>query len=250
MEIFKLFQAGQTGADVVDCPLRLAGLWSHQVAPLVAGDKGGTIGSHKAGHVRAEHVDARNFFKGAQDGVVVKGSALDDNLCSDVAGAAQFYYFEQRVLDYRIRKACGNVGDRGSFLLRLLYAAVHKDGAAASQVHRLLCGQSLLAKLADVHSHRAGKVVQEASAAGRASLVKLDRRNRAVLHAKALHVLAADVQKEFNAGNKKVGRPKVSDCLNLAGVNAQGRLEKRLAVTGGNGARDVNVFGKARVQVL
>ena len=250
MEIFQRLGRGERRANVVNRSFRLARLWRHQVAPLVAGDQGGTVGSHKAGHVRAEHVDARNFFKGAQNRVVVESSALDDNLGSDVARAAQLYYFEQGVLDYRIRKAGRNVGDRGAFLLRLLHAAVHEDRAAASQVNRLLGGQSLLAELAHVHSHRAGKVVQEASAARRAGFVKLDGRNRAVLHAKALHVLAADVQKEFHAGNKKVGRPKVRDCLNLAGVDAQGRLEQGLAVTGGDGARYVNVFGQAFVQVL
>ena len=86
----------------------------------------------------------------------------------------------------------------------------------------------------DVQAQGAGEIVQEAAAARGTGLVQLDGGDGAVLHAEALHVLAADIEKEFHAGNEEIGGAVVRDGFDFPGVDAEGGLKEGLSVTGGS----------------
>ena len=62
----------------------------------------------------------------------------------------------------------------------------------------------------------------------------------AVLHAQALHVLAADVEDELNAGEHFLGTPQVRDGLDLSAVCLDGLEQQALAVPGDRGVPDAH----------
>ena len=73
----------------------------------------------------------------------------------------------------------------------------------------------------------------------------------AVLHAQALHVLAADVQDELHAGQHLLGAAQMGHRLNLAGVDPQGLKQQPLAVTGHGRVADLHErLGRFRVAAL
>ena len=94
------------------------------------------------------------------------------------------------------------------------------------------------------------KVLDEGTAACRARLVERDIADTAVLHKEALHILTAYVQKEFDAGNEKVGGAIMGDRFDFARINIQRRLKQRFAVTGRNRARNIYRFRQKFVQIF
>ena len=150
---------------------------------------------------------------------------MDYNFCSDVACFSKLYYFEQRIFNYRIRKTCRNIRNRGTFFLRLLYAAVHKHRAAASKVYGFIRKQCNLTEFAYIHSHRARKIFKKTSAAGGTSFIKLNGDNGTVFDLKALHVLSAYIKQEFYSRHKKICGSKMCNRFNFAGINAQCSLK-------------------------
>ena len=194
-ERLKIRKRGDARTDFMPRSARsLFGLRSRKVEPLIVGDERRTVGSHETCNVGTEHVHTRNVFERAQHGIVVERTALHDDFRADVARLTQFNNFEKRVFNNRIRKTRGDVGDGRAFFLRLLDAAVHKYGTPASQVDGLFGEQRPFAELAHIHTHRARKIVEKAAAAGRAGFVQLNGNDGAVFHAKAFHILPADVE--------------------------------------------------------
>ena len=207
-------------------------------AGAIAGEQGRTIGAHAAGDVGTHGVNAGELLKRTQRGVGHKGAALNDHLAADLFGVAQLNNLEQGVLDDGIGQAGRDVAHRGAFLLRLLDARVHKDRAAAAQVDRGLGMDGSVSERAHVHVHRHGETLDKAAAARRAGLVEHDVLDNTVLDAQALHILAADVQDELDAGQECLGAAQVRDGLNLAGVGLEGLDEQRLAVARGGHVAD------------
>ena len=91
---------------------------------------------------------------------------------------------------------------------------------------------------AHVHVHRHGETLDKAAATRRAGLVEHDVLDNAVLDAQALHVLAANVQNELDAGQERLGAAQVSDGLDLAGIGLEGLDEQGLTITGGGHVTD------------
>ena len=102
---------------------------------------------------------------------------------------------------------------------------------------------------AHVHVHRHGEALDKAAAARRAGLVEHDVLDNAVLDAQALHVLAADVQNELDAGQERLGAAQVRDSLDLAGVGLEGLDEQRLAVARGGHVADSAAGGDVVVEI-
>ena len=94
MELLKLVERRNTGTDFFDAGSLFSGFGSGKVAPLVVGYKRGTVSTHQSCNIGAEHFHSGDFFKGAQYGIIIERSALDYNLCSDIACFTEFYYFE------------------------------------------------------------------------------------------------------------------------------------------------------------
>ena len=215
----------------------------------IASEQGRTIGSHAAGDVGTHGMNAGELLKCAQRGVGHKGAALDDHLAADLLGIAQLNNLEQGILDDGIGQAGRDVAHRGTFLLRLLDARVHKDCAATSQVDRSLGMDGGIGERAHVHVHGHGEALDKAAAARRAGLVEHNVLDDAVLDAQALHVLAADVQDELDAGQERLGAAQVRDGLDLAGVSLEGLDEQRLAVARGGHVADGAASGNVVVEI-
>ena len=192
---------------------------------------------------------AGELLKRTQRGVGHEGAALNDHLAADLLGVAQLNDLEQGILDDGIGQAGRDVAHRGAFLLRLLDARVHKDRAATAQVDRSLGMDGSVGERAHVHVHRDGKALDKAAAARRAGLVEHNVLDNAVLDAQALHVLAADVQNELDAGQERLGAAQVRDGLDLAGVGLEGLDEQRLAIARGGHVADGAAGGDVVVEI-
>ena len=215
----------------------------------IAGEQGRTIGAHAAGDVGTHGVHAGELLKRAQRGIGHKGAALNNHLAADLLGIAQLNDLEQGVLDNGIGQAGRDVAHRGAFLLRLLDARVHKDRAATAQIDRGLGMDGSVGERAHVHVHRDGEALDKATATRRAGLVEHDVLDDAVLDAQALHVLAADVQNELDAGQERLGAAQVRDGLDLAGIGLEGLDEQRLAVTRSGHVADGAAGGDVVVEI-
>ena len=218
-------------------------------AGAIAGEQGRTVGAHAAGNVGTHGMNAGELLKRAQRGIGHKGAALDDHLAADLLGVAQLNNLEQGILNDGIGQTGRDVANRGAFLLRLLNARVHKDRAAAAQVHRGLGVDGGVGKRAHVHVHRDGEALDKATATRRAGLVEHDVLDHAVLDAQALHVLAANVQDELDAGQERLGAAQVRDGLDLAGVGLESLDEQRLTVARGGHVADGAARGDVVVEI-
>ena len=218
-------------------------------AGAIAGEQGRTVGTHAAGDVGAHGVNAGKLLKRAQRGIGHKGTALDDHLAADLLGIAQLNDLEQGVLDDGVGQAGRDVAHRGAFLLRLLDARVHKDRAAAAQVDGGLGVDGCVGKRAHVHVHGHGEALDKATAARRAGLVEHDVLDHAVLHAQALHVLAANVQDELDTRQECLGATQVRNGLDLAGVGLEGLDEQRLTIARGGHVADGAAGGDVVVEI-
>ena len=196
----------------------------------VAREQRGAVATHAARDVGAEGLLAREQLKRAQHGVVQERATLHDDLLADLLGVADLDNLEQGVLHDRVGQAGGDVAHRGAFLLGLLHARVHEDRAAAAQVHGVFSREGGGGEVLHRHAHGVGKSADERAAARRAGLVEHDVLDDAVLHAQALHVLAAHVEDELDAGKHLVGAAQVRDGLDLAGVGMERLDEQALAV--------------------
>ena len=191
----------------------------------IPGQERGAVGSHEACDVGAHGPDLGELLERAQHGVVQERAALHDDLRADLVGIADLDDFEQGILHDRDSQARRDVADGGAFLLRLLDAAVHEDGAAAAQIDRMLGRVRRLRERHDVEVQAGREAFDEASATRRACLVEHDVLDDAVLDAQALHVLAADVEDEFDARQHLLRAAQVRDRLDFPGVEVQ-RLEQ------------------------
>ena len=134
-------------------------------AGAVAGEQGRTVSTHAAGDVGTHGVHAGELLKCAQRGIGHKGATLNDHLAADLLGVAQLNDLEQGILDDGIGQAGRDVAHRGTFLLRLLDARVHKDRAAAAQIDRGLGMDGGIGERAHVHVHGHGEALDKAAAA-------------------------------------------------------------------------------------
>ena len=207
-----------------------------RLAAAAQAEQGCAVGAHQAGDVGADDLHPHLLFKGAQDGLVVEGAALDHDLAAQLFGAGGADDLVQGVFDHADGQAGADVLDAGAVLLGLLDRAVHKDGAAAAQVHRAVGKQAQRGKLLDVVAQRLGKGLQEAAAARRTGLVQKDVADGPVLDLEALHVLAADVDDEIHVGHEILGGGEVGHRLHQAVIAAEGVFDQVLAVAGGGHA--------------
>ena len=208
------------------------------LAVAVAREERGTVGAHVARDVGAHGVHARELLERAQHGIIEERAALNDDLRAHIVRVADFDNLEQRILDNRDGQARGDVAHRSAFLLRLLHAGVHEHGAAASQVNGVFRMDCRLGEFGNVQVQARREALDEAAATRRARFVQHDMVDHAILHAQALHVLAADIEDELHARKHLLSAAQVRDRLDLARVDAQRLKEQRFAVAGDRGMPD------------
>ena len=136
---------------------------------------------HHPGDIGADHVDPGDLLERTENGVVVEGAALRDDVPSERTRVGQANDLVERVFDDRIRKPRRDVGNRCALLLRLLDLRVHEDGAARAEVDRRLRGDRLAGELLRRKSERFGEVLDERTAPRRARLVQHNAVDRSAL---------------------------------------------------------------------
>ena len=102
----------------------------------LAGNEGGTEGTHNAGNVRSDRLTVGDFFKGAKHRIVVKGTALYHDVFAKLGSVGNLDDLKQCVFDDGVSKACRNICDRCALLLRLLDVGVHKHGTPGAEINR------------------------------------------------------------------------------------------------------------------
>ena len=210
----------------------------------------GAVSAHVARDIRTDHVAAGQKFEGAQRRVTHKGAALDHDVLADLVVVTQLDDFEECVLNDGVGEACGDIADRSAFLLRLLDARVHKDRAAAAEVHRVLAFECGLREFLDRHAHGICEVRDKGTAAGGAGLVQRDVLNDAVVDLQALHVLATDIEDKVDIRDKSLSATQVRHGLDLTIVGLQGLDQDALAVSGGGHVTNCAVFRQMVVDIV
>ena len=135
------------------------------------GVKGGAVGPHQPGDVGAHHLHPQLLLEGPEDGVVVEGAPLDHNVPPQLPGVGGPDDLIEGVFHHADRKPGGDILHAGPVLLGLLDAGVHKDGAAAPQIHRAFGEEPQVGKVLDGIAQGLGKGLQKAAAAGGAGFV-------------------------------------------------------------------------------
>ena len=118
-------------------------------ARLVAlpGDEGSAEGAHDTGDIRADGLAVGDLLKAAENGIIIEGTALDDNIFAQLCGGRHLDDLEQGVFDDRVGQPCGNISHRGTLFLRLFYLGVHENGAAGTQVDGMFGKQRFLGEI-------------------------------------------------------------------------------------------------------
>ncbi|CAK7069603.1 MAG: hypothetical protein DELT_03141 [Desulfovibrio sp.] len=177
--------------------------------------------AHKLRNIRPDDFPPELQFKGAQNRVVLKGPSLHDDIFAKVLGVLDLDYLIQRVLYNRIGKPGRDIPHRRSFLLRLLYAAVHEYGTACSEIDRIPRLKRLLRKFLNRYAERKRKGLQETPASRGTRFIQHDSIYNAILNPQAFHVLPADIDDKVNILVKKFRRLIMRHCLNLSKIEFQ-----------------------------
>ena len=135
------------------------------------GDQGCSESAHDTGDVRTDRFAVGDLFKASQYGVIVEGSALYDDVFSQLGSIGNLDDFVQRVLDNRVGQPCRNVSHFRPFFLRLLYLGIHKYGAAGTQVDGIFRKEGRFGEILHRVIQRFGKGFDERTAAGGAGFI-------------------------------------------------------------------------------
>ena len=213
-------------------------------------DQAGPEGSHDSGYIRPDGLAACDLLESAQNAVIVESTALYDDMFSKFRRVRDFYDFIKGILDHGIGKARGDVLHCRAFLLGLLYFGVHEHRAAGTQIKGMLREQRRFCKVPDriVQGFREG--FYEGTAAGGAGFVQLYGIHRVVADLDAFHILAADIQDAVDLRIKERGGVIMRDRFDLALVQHQSRLHKRLPVAGGAGVDDPGAVRHQGIDLL
>ncbi len=197
-----------------------------------SGNQSGAEGSHDAGDVRANHVAAGDFLQCTQYGVVIKCAALHDDVPAKLRGGGDLHHLEQSILDDGVGKACRDVGYAGAFLLGLLDAGVHENGAAGAKVDGILGKKRRLCKVHYRIIQRFCKGLDKGAATGGTGLVQGNGIYGTVPNADAFHILSADVENAVHLRVKIRSTVVVRNGFDLAPVQPECGLHQRFAVAG------------------
>ena len=220
---------------------------AHRAAVL--GDQRHAESPHEPRHVGTDHLATQELFQRPKHRFVIEGAALHHHFISQVRRFPQANDFVQRILDDRVGEAGGNICHRDAILLRLSHARIHEDRAARAQVHRPLRRERQAGEFADVHAQGLGESIQERAAARRASFIQQDVIHRAVLDAKALHILAADVKDRGHVRQEMLRPAVVRHGLYLADVRLERPLDELLAIARDPGAANGDACRKPAVEI-
>ena len=192
------------------------------LAALAQAEEGRAVSAHQTGDVGADDLDAHLLLEGAEDGLIVEGTALHDDLPAQLFGAGRTDDLVQRVLDDADGQARRDILDGRAVLLGLLDRAVHEDGAAAAQIHGAVGEEAEGRELLDIVAQCLREGLQKAAAAGRAGFVQEDVADGTIFDLEALHILTADVDDEVHVRHEVFCCREVGHGLHEPEVAAEG----------------------------
>ena len=115
------------------------------------------VSPHQSGNGRTDHIGLYLPLKRAQNRIVQKGSALYNDVLTQLFGCIRANDLIQRIFHHADRKACGNVADGSAVFLRLLDRRIHEHSTTGTKVDRVLCEQSEFRKFLGSISERVRK---------------------------------------------------------------------------------------------
>ena len=77
-------------------------------------------------------------LEASEDCVIVEGSALYNDVLSEITGRSDLDDLKQGILDDRVGEAGGDIRNGSALFLRLFYVGVHEYGTSGSEIHRIL----------------------------------------------------------------------------------------------------------------
>ena len=86
----------------------------------LTGDKSSSEGTHDTCDIRADGIAAGDPLEASEDCVIVEGSALYNDVLSEVAGGSDLDDLKQGVLDHRVGEAGGDIRNGSALFLRLM----------------------------------------------------------------------------------------------------------------------------------
>ena len=107
-----------------------------------AGNQCSTECTHDSGDIRTDSFAACNLFEASQNCIIVEGTTLHNNVFAKFGSVRNLDNLIQSIFDNRVSQTCGNIGNLGTFFLRLLYLGIHKYGTSGTQINRMLCKNS------------------------------------------------------------------------------------------------------------
>ena len=205
-------------------------------------------GTHQPGNRRTDDIVTDFPFKAPEHCIVEEGAALYHNMLSQLFRIPGTDHLIDRVLDDGTGQAGRNILYCCAVLLRLLDAAVHKDGAAGAQVYRMLCKQPQLGEFRNIIAQRHGKCLNKGAAAGGACLIEHNAVNAVILDLETLDILTADVNDKVHLRAEEGSRLKVRHRFYQPEVNTQSCPDKILAIAGNRAAADGAVGAESLIQ--
>ena len=103
----------------------------------LSGNQCRTEGAHDSGNIRTHHVLPQRFFKGTEHRIIVEGSALHNDVLSEIFRIRHFNNLIQGVLNDRVCQSCRDIGNGCPFFLCLLYVRVHENGTTGTEIRRI-----------------------------------------------------------------------------------------------------------------
>ena len=107
-------------------------VYSATLCVAFPGDQSRAESAHDTCDIRANGFTVRDFFKAAQNGIIVESTALNHDLFAQFRGVGHFDYLKQGVLDHRVGQPGGDVRNTGPFFLGLFHFGVHEHGTAGA----------------------------------------------------------------------------------------------------------------------
>ncbi len=102
------------------------------------GNESSAESPHDSGDIRTYSLTACNLLEAPEYGVVVKRTALHDDMVPKLGRIGHLDYLEQCILNDRVGKSRRDIGNRRPFFLRLFYLRVHENRTACAKVNGIL----------------------------------------------------------------------------------------------------------------
>ena len=163
---------------------------------FLLGQKGSADRTHNSRIGSPLDLPAHILLHGPQNGIILKGAALNHNLFSQRIQIGDADYLGKNILDNGTAEAGHNILRAFAVTLLCYDITGHKDGAATAQLRLMLRGKGLTCNFLCRNAQTARKIFQEGAAAGGAGFVHYNIGDNAMIQPDCLHILTADIQKE------------------------------------------------------